>query len=228
MEIAAMTLLEQYIGGPYPLSPEVAEQYRVLFARLMKLQRREDCNIFCISSAMAGEGKTFTAVNLAMTIAEDFRKKVLLMDVDYNGTVLNQTKEDGGHYIGWADVLRNKAELNEALIPITPGHLSLLSVGRIDGSSARLIPDLGSSDILQKLRQQFDYVIMDAPPVIPLADLKLIEEFVDGIILVVRAEETTRDMAKKAYEGLKREKVLGFVLNDVTQWSKGYYGNYVK
>jgi capsular exopolysaccharide synthesis family protein len=170
-----------------------------------------------------GEGKTFTAVNLALTMARDFSKRVVLMDVDCRkSVVLRLTGQDEHDNPGWSDVVSRKSALKEILVSFGHEKLFLLPLGRSYSPSSNLITHLGTSELLKELRSEFDYVVLDAPPILPVADMRLLEDLVDGIIMVTRAEITTTDVIKKAINSLKKEKIIGFVLNDVKQMSKHY------
>lgn len=205
----------------------MAEQFRVLQARLAQVQRTKDFKLICVTSAVKGEGKTFTAVNLAITMARDFAKKTLLMDMDCKSPMLQRLagREDQTD-LGWADVIMRKCELQETLIPFHTEKLFLLLAGKVNHPSSSLITSPGFYGLLQDLRREFDYIVVDAPPILPLADLRLLEDLVDGIILVIRAEATTRDVAVKALTSLQRDKVLGVVLNDRRRDSKHYHDYY--
>jgi Mrp family chromosome partitioning ATPase len=109
------------------------------------------------------------------------------------------------------------------LVPLTAEKLFLLPTGKVSVPSSSLIALLNSSNLLQELRRQFDYIVMDAPPILPLADMRLIEGLVDGIILVVRSEETNRELGLKASSSVPQDKILGFVLNGVKRDFEHYY-----
>lgn len=228
MESASITILEQYVGSRWNLSPEVLEQFRLLYARLERIHKAERRKIFSLTSAVKGEGKTFVAVHLAMTIAMEFGKKTLLMDLDCKKSAMRKLEgKENDQHVGWVDIIQKKADIHEALIPLSTDRFFLLPVGRVNRfSSSSLITSLGTSNLLRHLREQFDYIITDAPPILPLADVKFLEDLVDGVVLVVRAGETTKDMAAKALKNLGREKVIGLVLNDTRHQSKQYYYHY--
>jgi capsular exopolysaccharide synthesis family protein len=228
-----VTLFEQYRLGTQNLSLLGTEQFRVLHASLERWERGKDCKVFCITSAVPGEGKTFTAVNLALVMARDFGKKTLLMDVDCNGATLSELAEQENLVgAGWADVVTHKVELAKAPIPCMHEKLFLLKTGMVDQSPSGLIAMLGSSNLLEDLRRDYDYIVMDAPPILPIADMRFIEELVDGMIVVVRADVTSRDQVVKACGSLEQDKIVGGVLNDVkldfVQHYGKYYDHYIK
>jgi capsular exopolysaccharide synthesis family protein len=228
MDRSPAILFGQYRLGTQNLSLLGTEQFRVLHAALERWEKNgKDCKVFCITSAVPGEGKTFTAINLALVMARDFGKKTLLMDVDCNGATLSRLAERGEQPgAGWAELVTHKVELAEALIPCMDDKLSLLKTGKVDQSPSGLIAMLGSSSLLEDLQKDYDYIVMDAPPVLPVADMRFIEELVDGTIVVVRADQTSRDQVVKACSSLQQDKILGGVLNDVKWDFIRHYGQY--
>ena len=224
MQEAPTVFLEQFMGEIRPATAMTAEQFRVLHARLEQLRKTRDQKVFCITSAVQGEGKTFTAVNLALTMAKDFGKKTLLMDLDCKKAIAQKLQGNGKWGgTGWVEVALGHAGLQEALVPLISNLLFLLPVGKINRSLSNPITTKGFCDLVQDGRKQFDYIVMDAPPVLSLADVQLLEDLVDGIILVVRAGATKRDAVLKAHSSLRREKILGLVLNDVKKDPMNYY-----
>jgi polysaccharide chain length determinant protein (PEP-CTERM system associated) len=216
-------LLPYTIGIQDP-SSITAEQFRVLHTCLEQAYKTKGWKVFCVTSAVRGEGKTFTALNLAMTMAKDFGKKTVLMDVDCKGTILQTLiGQEDQTLLGWSDMVQKKCGLHEALISFASEKFFLLPTGKVSGPSSSVITLLGSSHLLQKMRSQFDYIVMDAPPVLPLADIRLLEDLVDGMILVVQSEKTSRDLGIKAASTVPRDKILGFVLNGAKLDSKHYY-----
>ncbi|MCI0529832.1 MAG: polysaccharide biosynthesis tyrosine autokinase [Nitrospira sp.] len=216
--------LLEYIVSIHDPSPVTVEQFRVLHTWIEQAYKTKGWKIFCVTSAVKGEGKTFTAVNLAVTMAKDFGRRTLLMDMDCKGTMLEKLVDrDDQVQVGWANMVQQKGELHEALIPLAAEKLFLLPTGKVSVPSSSLIALLNSSNLLQELRRQFDYIVMDAPPILPLADMRLIADLVDGIVLVVRSEKTNRDLGLKASSSVPHDKILGFVLNGVKRDFKHYY-----
>lgn len=227
MEGTVASLLKRYLGNSQVLAPVTAEQFRILHARIEQIQKETDQNIFCVTSAVKGEGKSFTAMHLALTMATDFEKKTLLMDLDCRKSLFQKLNgKEKVNPIGWADIIQKKVGIDKAMIPLIQGRFFMLPVGKPVPSSSHLITTLGASGLLKELKKQFDCILLDAPPILPLVDVKLLEDMVDGIILVVRARKTTRDVVMKAYQSIRRGKVLGLVLNDVKASPKNYYYYY--
>ena len=200
----------------------VTEQYRVLFTKMCQVFKNEEHKLVAVSSAVKGEGKTITSLNLAAVMAKDFIQRTLLIEGDFK-------KPDLRSYIpikkgkGLVDVLLGKAELQECLIPALFENLSFLPAGGKFENSSRLLKMVKMKEILHQASKDFDFVIIDSPPVLSLADMNIFSGLVDGILLVVRAGKTPRDLVRKAIEGLPKEKILGIILNDIEQsFSMGY------
>ena len=186
----------------------LAEQYRVAATRLILMATGQENVVMLVTSSVMGEGKTTTAVNLAHILAHDLNKSTLLIDCDFKRPMVHE-------YMG---------------VPTTPGLGEVLQEGEIlencihqcDGESLWVLPSgspkfrpAGLSGIqyikkvLPELRARYDYVILDGPPVMPLADVNILSGMADMTVFVVRASGTNRDIAKKAL------RVLG-VNSDVT------------
>ncbi len=172
---------------------EGAEQFRTLRARLYQMRDVSPVKKVLITSAVAGEGKTFVATNLAQAIARERDRKVLLIDGDLRSARLHLP-------LG---------------APVSPGLSEYL---RDEASEADIIK------LLHRVAPLFDWVIVDSPPCLPVADASVLAGFVDGVLLVVRANSTPSATAQKARQELKKRNVIGVVLNAAEEG--GPYGNY--
>ena len=103
------------------------------------------------------------------------------------------------------------------IIPFADDNLSLLPAVKRVRNSSGLLSSQRMRDLLETLREQYDFILIDAPPILPLSDMQIFEEVVDGILLVVRAEKTPRDALLRAIHALRTDKIAGIVLNDVQQ-----------
>jgi capsular exopolysaccharide synthesis family protein len=185
--------------------------------------KNESHKLLAISSAVKGEGKTITSLNLATVIAKDFGQKVLLIDGDLKKPDLHSYLHQVGKK-GLVDILLGKAALEDCMIPFLFENLFVLPVGTRYENSSRLLNMPKMGETLAQLAKEFDYVIIDTPPVLPLADMNIFSNLVDGILLVVRAGKTPRDLVRKAKESLPSQKVLGIILNDMEINFTKYYG----
>lgn len=207
----------------------VAEQYRLLYAKISDLTRERGHKIFAVTSAVQSEGKTVTALNLAVVMARDFGKKTLVLEGDFRRpTIPLYLKVDLEE--GLVDILSSKADLQSTMVPVAntlvpfaDENLAILPAVRRTQSSTSLLSSPRMRDLFEMLREQYDCILIDAPPILPLSDMNIFEEVVDGVLVVVRAEKTTKDAVANALNTLGVAKVLGIVLNDVREPSFPYY-----
>ena len=205
----------------------VTEQFRILYTKISWLNDRRPDNetksysVFAISSALKNEGKTIISLNLAIVAARDFGKRTLLIEGDFKdpkiATYLG-LKANGG----LTDILLNNTDIQSSLVTFGHDNLSILLVGRSMQNSSPLLSSTLMKDLMSTLRERYDYIFIDCPPILALPDMNIIERLVDGVILVVRAEKTPRDILTIASRSLQGGKLLGLVLNDVRQSSKQY------
>jgi succinoglycan biosynthesis transport protein ExoP len=208
----------------------VTEQYRILYTQINSLVEQKTKKVFAISSAMPGDGKTVTALNLAVVIARDFGKKTLLLEGDFRkpslSLYLKVTLEEG-----LVDLLLSKTDMRaslipfaDTLIPFADDHLSVLPAVKSVQNATGLLSSRRTQELLEMVKEQYDVILIDAPPILPLADMGLLEKVVDGIVLVVRAERTPRNALVRAIDTLATAKLVGIVLNDMQPMrSLSYY-----
>ena len=207
----------------------IAEQYRILYTKINDLSKGNTHKIFAITSAVQNEGKTVTALNLAVVMAKDFGKRTLVLEGDFRRPniplYLNVDLEEG-----LVDILSSKSDFQSTMVPVAntlvpfaDDNLAVLPAVRRTQSSTSLLSSPRMRDLFDVLREQYDFILIDSPPILPLSDMNIFEEVVDGIVMIIRAESTTRDTVTKALETLGTDKVLGIVLNDVSRTPFAYY-----
>jgi protein-tyrosine kinase len=203
---------------------EGAEQFRTLRARLYQMRDVSPVKKVLVTSAVAGEGKTFVATNLAQAIARERDRKVLLVDGDLRSARLHLAL---GAPVspGLCEYLRDEASEAEIIQHGQEGNLCFIAGGNGGESNAS---ELLSNGRLQKLLDRvaplFDWVIVDSPPCLPVADASVLAGCVDGVLLVVRSKSTPSAMAQKARQELRKSNVIGVVLNAVEEVDS--YGAY--
>ncbi len=190
-----------------------AEQYRSLRTRLKSAEAGRAVRTIVITSPAKGDGKSLTAANLALTMAQEFQQRVLLIDADLRRPSVHQLF-GLDNTIGLTDVLMGGAELNQALVNVENHHLTLLPAGAIPNHPAELLGSASMRRVLDTLRTRFDRILIDMPPVAPLADLHIVAPMADGLLMIVRAGVTPRPAIERALAGLDMSKVLGLVLNE--------------
>ncbi len=209
----------------------VSDRYRLLFAKIDLISRKEDKKVIAITSAVKGEGKTTTSSNLAVIAARDFGKRVLIIDGDYKNPSLAIRFGVKGS-LGLLNVISGECDLTQGLTTGPVENLSLLTMGRqvrrgeselaIKGN-AHIWTENGIQKILKEARLSFDYIWIDAPPILPLFDMSVISEAVDGIVLVVKTGVTPEAVLSQAVKTLGSNKIIGSVLNCAkTSWKYGY------
>lgn len=209
-------------GAPQSLA---AEQYRSLRTRVQRAENGRAFRSIIITSPNKGDGKSLTAANLALTMAQEFQQRVLLLDADM--------RRPSAHSLfgisetpGLSDVLMGGATLDEALVSIPEHRLTVLPSGIIPTHPAELLGSAAMRRVLDTLRSRFDRILVDMPPVAPLADVAIASPLMDGVLMIVRAGVTPKPAIERALSGLDMSKVLGLVLNDAgdTAAKYGYSG----
>ena len=204
-----------------------AEQYRSLRARIRRAEAGRAVRTILITSPSKGDGKSLTAANLALTMSQEFQQRVLLLDGDLRRPSLHLLfgLRDGP---GLADVLMGASEIDDALVHLPEHHLTVLPAGVPPGHPTELLGSAAMRRVLDSMRGRFDKILIDMPPVAPLADSHVIAPMADGILMVVRAGVTPRPAIDRAHGGLDLSKVLGLVLNESDAPGTDYetYGGY--
>jgi len=201
------------------------EQYRRLAATLHHAQLSTGLKVVMISSAVAGEGKTLTASNLALTLSESYQRTVLLIDGDLRRPSLDTVFQLDGS-MGLSEGLIAFEERKMPLHAVSP-TLTILPAGNATSDPMAGLTSERMARLIAEAREAFEWVIIDTPPVGLLTDAKLLASMVDGTVLVVKADSTPYDLVQRAIQALGREKVLGAVLNRATTGSsRSHYGYY--
>lgn len=203
---------ERLAGGPDG-NPELIEQFRRLAATLHHAHLNNGLRSVMVTSALPGDGKTLTAVNLALVLAESYRYKVLLVDADLRRPSIPSVV-DLGHGSGLSEALRATTEQRLALVTITP-RLTLLPAGQPIANSIEALTSPRMRQILEEAEARFDWVILDAPPIGPTTDARILTQMVGGALFVIQAGRTPYPDVKAAVDALGREQIIGVVLNGV-------------
>jgi capsular exopolysaccharide synthesis family protein len=190
-----------------------AEQYRALRTRLKQAENGRVLRTIAVTSPAKGDGKSLTAANLALTMAQEFQQRVVLIDADLRRPSVHHLFGLGDSP-GLGDVLTSQADLDQALVALPDYHLTVLPAGMLPSNPAELLGSAAMRRLLDTLRTRFDRILIDVPPVAPLADLHILAPLVDGLLMIVRAGITPRPAIERALSGLDQSKVLGLVLNE--------------
>ena len=199
-----------------------AERYRLLRTRIKRAENGRSIRAIVVTSPSKGDGKSLTAANLALTMAQELHQRVLLLDADLRRPSIASLfgLPEGP---GLSDVLMGAADLETALVHLPDQHLTVMPAGVPAAQPAELLGSTSMRRVLDALRGRFDRIIIDMPPVGPLADVHVVTPLADGLLMVVRAGITPKPAIEQALSGLDMGKVLGLVLNAAEE-SKGTYG----
>jgi capsular exopolysaccharide synthesis family protein len=207
------------------IDPHYYELLKGLRAKVEYKMDTLNLRVLAVSSAIAGEGKTLTAINLAANMASTGRKKVLLMDVDLRKSSV--ARELGlAPDVGLSDFLLGSVPKEKILQnSVVPG-LSVIVGGKTISSPADMLAGGRFLSLLKELRGQFDLLILDTPPIMPVPDAVTISEQVDAFILLFRFGHTPHQIFRQAIDELGERKILGVVLNGEEKKSERYYHKY--
>jgi protein-tyrosine kinase len=196
------------------LSPgaAIAEQYRTLRTRVAQSEHGAAAAVILVTSPGRGEGKTLTATNLALTIAQDCQTRVCIVDADLRNPRVHALL-GVPDTPGLAEVLSGEATLADALVTLEQQQIAVLPAGKPSARPAELLGSTAMRRTLQMLRTQFDRVIVDAAAAFPLADVGILAPIVDSVVLVVQAAVTTKPAIQNAVSIIGPDRVLGVVLN---------------
>jgi len=206
---------------PHPLlvaalSPHssTAEQYRAIRTRIAQSEGGRHCRTILVTSPSSGDGKTLTALNLALTMAQEFHRRVVAVDAHLRSGSLHRLVGIAERP-GLSDVLLGSVPLEQALVSLPDFNLTVLPAGSPARQPTELLGSAEMRRVVDALHTQFDRVVVDASPAAPLADVGVLTPLVDGVVLVVRAGRTRRPAIDRALDEFDPERLLGIVLNDV-------------
>jgi capsular exopolysaccharide synthesis family protein len=198
-----------------------AEAFRVLRTNMQYVEVDEDQKVIVVTSSLPGEGKSTVAVNLAITLSLA-NQRVALIECDLRRPLIaERLRLDGA--VGTTSVLIGKVGLQDALQEYGDSGLRVLACGPIPPNPSELLQSHAMERLLADLRSEFDVVILDAPPLLPVTDAALLSTQADGAVVVTRHGATTRDQLTHAIERLDSvdAKVLGVVVNMAPQRKVG-------
>lgn len=206
-------------------SPAV-EAYRSLRTNIQFASITAETKVVVVTSPGPGEGKSSVAANLASVMALA-GSKCFLVDADLRKPVQAGQFGVSGR-IGLTDVLMGSLDLEDALVETEVEGLTLLPSGPTPPNPAELLGSQVMKDLIQRLRESADFVIIDAPPLLPVTDAALLAPNTDGTILVLKSGETDKQAMVRAKQLLEavQARILGVVLNGVTPKNGGYYHHY--
>lgn len=250
VEVATLAPPAPRLPRPVPLAPQIAvdpalrsklitagespaafTEYRRLAATLHQAQVEHRISSVLVTSSMPGEGKSLSAANLALTLADVYRRRVLLIDADTRRPMLHQlfgTSND----VGLLECVRQGRLLASAIVEVN-GGLHLLAGGRPVSDPVNELSSPRLREFFTQVSRDYDWVVVDTPPAILLPDTELIAPLVDACLLVVQAGRTPYKKVRKLVDTIGRERILGVVLNRAeevdlpgSEYGEYYYSSY--
>jgi capsular exopolysaccharide synthesis family protein len=189
-----------------------AEQYRTLRTRLAAVDHGHARRVILVTSPSKGDGKSVTAANLALTMAQEFNRRIVIVDADLRRPSMHRLLGLSAQP-GLADVLRGDVALDDALVHLPDYQLTVLPAGGRADQQTELLGSQAMRRTIDALRSRFDRVVLDTPPALPLADVAVIAPMTDGLVLVVRAGSTPKPLIERALAMCDDSRLLGLVLN---------------
>ncbi|MBI4778344.1 CpsD/CapB family tyrosine-protein kinase, partial [Candidatus Desantisbacteria bacterium] len=209
-----------------PKTP-ISEQYRIIRTNLQRVNPEHPPRLIAVSSSIHSEGKTTSSVNLAIALAQDLHKNILLVDCDLRKPNIHNLlglRMDGG----MSDILMKGVGLDTVFKKTRVENLTVLTSGRIPSNPAELLGSHRMQEVLIEFKNRFDYVILDTPPVLAITDTGILGALVDGVVIVVQAWRTQREALARTKSLLANvhAKTIGYILTNVEHFVPGYLSNY--
>jgi len=204
-------------------SKAALEAYRGLRTRLMRAQAKTSLKSIAITSSLPGEGKTLTTMNLGLCYAQLPQQSVLIIDADLRTCGLTSMLDHPGTP-GLVEVLAGGVTPEEAILATNQKNLFVLPAGAVSSSLPELFIGTRWQEFLSRCNELFKVILIDTPPILPLADFELINAVCDGVVVVVRAHHGQRETLQKTASTLDPKKLLGVVFNVTDAGAKNYYG----
>jgi succinoglycan biosynthesis transport protein ExoP len=212
----------------------VIESLKTIRAGILLSSADRPPRIMMISSAVAGEGKTTILSNIAGTLAQAHHKTIMI-DGDLRNSGLSKAfsmpRTSAG--VGLSDLLTGQAQLSQVISPTAVAGLDIIRTGSKAPNPAELLGSLTMRNVVEQLSKRYDFILIDSPPLLPVADGLVISRLVDSVVMVVRSRFTDRTLAQEAARRLERvhARILGVVLNDLDprddMFDVSAYGEYV-
>lgn len=202
----------------------VQEAYKTLRTNVRFFLNGKGCKKLCVTSGAAGEGKSITLINLAISFAEA-GNKVLLIDCDLRRPAMARLLVEKATP-GLSGVLAGMEDLEEAIRKDLYPNLDILFSGEVPPNPSELLGSDKMQSLIEEMSKHYDYILVDTPPVNVVSDACVVANLLDGVLLLVRKDRSRKDDVKRSVDSLRLTgaKILGFVLNGVTVEGNKTYG----
>lgn len=199
------------------------EAYKSLRTNIDFLASTNNYRTILVTSCAPNEGKSNVAINLAIALGTS-GKRVLLLDCDLRKASIATYLKISRRLPGITSVLSGQRQIGNVIIHRPDLHIDVLPVGMMPSNPSEVLGSVAMVNLLQKLSEQYEYVVVDTLPVSVVTDAAILSRFVDGVVLVARANVTTRQMLSISKKNLEdvNARILGVVLNDFNPRSHAY------
>jgi len=205
-----------------------AEHYRLLRTRILFMTQKRPIQSLLFTSSLAGEGKTTTSCNMAISMANELDKRICLVDCDLRqsavGRYLALPEKKGLH-----EYLADQTSLDSILKPTRLERLTVITGGEPMANPSKLLASPRMADLMRDLRERFDFIILDAAPLVPLADVPILLNHADALALVAHVGKTPKKFIRQAIstiENAQRAPLLGLVLTRAENTLPTYVNQY--
>ena len=204
----------------------IQEAYKRLRTNISFCIRDQKCRKFCLTSGHAGEGKSITMLNLAISIAQT-GKKVLLIDADLRRPAVARLLVEKASP-GLSEILMGDVRAEEALRKEAYPNLDIIFSGEIPPNPSELLSSERMQNLIEFYAEQYDYILVDTPPVNVVTDACIVANLLDGVLLLAWQKRSKKDAIRQAVNNLKLTgaNVLGYILNGVVYDDEKHYGSY--
>ena len=218
---------DRVIMPPTRLDAVAAEEFRKLRTIIFHISVSKPMQTILVTSALPGEGKSTVASNLALVISQGVKEHALLIDCDLRNPTISPFVRRNKP-LGLSDYLMGNLDPSSLIVRTGAPKLSVLPSGSITSNPAELVGSEKMRDLVATLKSQYAnrYIIIDGPPIMLTTEPVLLSEMVDGVIVVALAAKTPREVVQRAVNSIRKEKILGIVLNRIEAKSSSYHSRY--
>lgn len=220
-QASAFEPADKVMGASEP-NAMVVEHYRKLYVKLLYIEKETELKTLAFTSALAGEGKTLTSINLGLVMARDIGRPMLLVDCDMRRPQVSSMLGLPAKGPGLSAVLSGEASIDQAIFRLQGENLYVMPAGETPPNPTELL--IKKMDrFVKQMKELFAFIIIDTPPVLPMPDQHLLSDMVDGFILVVMAGKTPREALSTALDSLSECNILGLILNGLEHTRSSHY-----
>lgn len=223
-KISPVLPADNRIVGHLNAGDPATEAFRLMAVRLRHIRRERQLKRLLITSSLPEEGKSIISANLACSIAAS-DEKILLVEGDVRRPSLRELFQLS-HKPGLCEYLQDLNQVEDCIYRLDELGFCLLPAGRCTGNPLELLQSPQLAEKLEQLSCLFDWIIIDSPPALPLADTSILSRLCDGILLVTRRGTTQKQHLERVLESLERSKLLGAVINASRKPGHDYYDYY--